>query len=95
MIQYLITRFPLRLAITNVTGVLFADMGAVWTDSHFKGGSSSGGANHLQDIKTGFGFGWRANLLGFMLLRYDLAWTTDWDTVSAKPTYYFSFGADF
>jgi hypothetical protein len=95
MIQYFVMRFPLRFAITNVTGVIFADMGAAWNDSDFKGGSSAGGKSRLLDIKTGFGFGWRANLLGFILLRYDLAWTTDFAGVSDKPTSYFSFGADF
>ena len=44
--------------------------------------------------EMGFGAGMRLNL-GFFLLRYDLAWATDFDQVSAHPSSYFSFGADF
>ena len=95
MIQYFVTRFPLALAITNVTGSMFLDMGSAWTNSNFKGGTSQGGSSRLVDIKTGFGFGMRANMFGFVLLRYDLAWSTDWGSISAHPTYYFSLGADF
>ncbi len=94
MIEYFIMRFPLPLAIRNVMGAVFYDMGAAWTNDHFKGGTSEGGRNRLKDIKTGFGFGMRVNL-GFLLLRYDLAWSTDFYHVSSKPTSYFSFGADF
>jgi Tol biopolymer transport system component len=93
MIDYFIMRFPLPIAITRVTGALFWDFGAAWDDGNFKGGTSDGGAR-LKDIKSGFGFGMRANL-GFLLLRYDLAWSTDYQKVSDKPTSYFSFGADF
>lgn len=93
MIDYFAMRFPLPLVISRVQGTIFTDIGAAWFYDDFKGGSSEGG-NHLQDIKTGFGFGMRANL-GFLLLRYDLAWSTDFDYVSDKPSYYFSLGADF
>jgi hypothetical protein len=30
-----------------------------------------------------------------MLLRYDVAWQTDFYDVSDRPKHYFSFGADF
>jgi Tol biopolymer transport system component len=93
MIEYFLMRFPIPIAISRVTGALFWDFGAAWDDGNFKGGSSEGGG-HLQDIKSGFGFGMRANL-GFLLLRYDLAWSTDYQDVSDKPTSYFSLGADF
>ncbi|RKX20206.1 MAG: hypothetical protein DRP35_06425, partial [Candidatus Zixiibacteriota bacterium] len=93
MIDYFAMRFPLPLVISRVQGAIFTDIGTAWYYDDFKGGSSEGG-NHLQDIKTGFGFGMRANL-GFLLLRYDLAWLTDFNYVSDKPSYYFSLGADF
>ena len=93
LIDYFIMRFPLAIALQQVKGVAFADIGAAWNGSDFKGGTSSNGG-HLQDIKMGFGFGMRLNL-GFLLLRYDLAWNTDFQDVSAHPTSYFSFGADF
>ncbi|MDH4155822.1 MAG: hypothetical protein OEW00_00910, partial [candidate division Zixibacteria bacterium] len=94
MIDYFAMRFPLPLQLSRVQGVVFTDMGAAWFGSDFKGGTSQGGNSRLVDIKTGFGFGMRANL-GFLVLRYDLAWSTDFDQISDKPSYYFSFGADF
>lgn len=93
MIEYLVMRFPLSLVIANVGGAIFADLGAAWTDRNFKFGTTQGGLR-LIDTRSGFGFGMRANM-GFILLRYDLAWSTDFSKVSDKPTYYFSFGADF
>lgn len=94
MIDYLAMRFPLPLILSRVQGVIFTDYGAAWYGDQFKGGTSQDGPSRLQDIKSGFGFGMRANL-GFFVLRYDLAWATDYNTVSDKPTSYFSFGADF
>lgn len=93
MIDYFVMRFPLAIAITNVTGAIFYDMGSTWTSDNFKFGTTAGGS-HLKDVKAGFGFGMRANL-GFILIRYDLAWSTDYRSVSDKPFYYFSLGADF
>ena len=94
MIEYFAMRFPLPLVISRVVGVLFTDIGAAWYDNDFKGGTSAGGHNRLQDLKVGFGFGMRANL-GFIVLRYDAAWGTDFYTVSEKSSHYFSLGADF
>ena len=95
MVQYFAMRYPLPLVLSNIAGVVYTDIGAAWFGNQFKGGSSEGGDSHLQDIKTGFGFGMRINLFGFALLRYDVAWSTDWRDVSDRPTTYFSFGADF
>ncbi|MBD3401497.1 hypothetical protein GF420_01270 [candidate division GN15 bacterium] len=95
MIQYFVMRYPLPIILANVNGAIFTDIGAAWNDNNFKGGTSADGPSRLQDIKTGFGFGLRANLFGFVLLRYDLAWSTDFANVSDRPTSYFSFGADF
>lgn len=94
MIEYFAMRYPLPLVISRVVGAVFIDMGAAWTGSNFKGGRTDGGINRLQDVKTGFGFGMRANF-GFLVLRYDLAWSTNFYTVSDKPSHYFSLGADF
>jgi Tol biopolymer transport system component len=92
-IDYLKMNFPLPFSIRYVTGAIFLDFGSAWDENNFKGGSSLGG-DHLQDIKSSFGFGIRANL-GFLVLRYDLAWRTDYNSVAAHPKYYFSLGADF
>jgi len=94
MIEYFAMRFPLPLVLSRVTGAIFTDIGAAWYGDDFKGGTSEGGDSRFQDIYTGFGFGMRANL-GIFVLRYDLAWSTDFSHVSDKPSYYFSFGADF
>ena len=89
MIDYFAMRFPLALTISRVGGAIFLDMGSAWEGSNFKGGTTTGGIDnnktHLLDIKSGFGFGMRANL-GFILLRYDIAWSTDFYNVSDKPT---------
>ncbi|MEW5923752.1 MAG: hypothetical protein AB1746_07180 [Candidatus Zixiibacteriota bacterium] len=93
-VDYLKMNFPLPLTIGYVTGNWFYDMGAAWEGDNFKGGTSADGSSRLQDIKSAFGFGIRANL-GIFVLRYDLAWNTDWATVAAHPKSYFSIGADF
>jgi len=94
-IQLLAIKYPLPLVLSNVTGAVFVDMGAAWDGSDFKLGSSASGHSRFEDVKTGFGFGIRMNFFGFALLRYDLAWSTDFYQVSDEPTSYFSFGADF
>jgi Tol biopolymer transport system component len=90
-VDYLQMNFPLPLSVRYVTGAIFYDMGAAWSnDDAFKGITEG----HFQDIKASFGFGIRANL-GIFVLRYDLAWRTDFRTVADHPRYYFSLGADF
>jgi hypothetical protein len=95
LIQVLALKYPLPLVFQNVQGTIFTDMGAAWNGSRFKGGATVDGRDRLQDIHTGFGCGMRINVGGLALLRYDVAWSTDFDTVSAHPTHYFSLGADF
>lgn len=94
MIEYFAMKFPLPLVLSRVGGAIFMDMGAAWDDGNFKGGTSEGGRDRLLDIKSGFGFGMRANL-GFILLRWDVAWSTDFYDVADRPNHYFSVGADF
>ncbi len=93
-VEHFVMRFPLPLSIHYINGALFYDMGAAWDENkYFKGGTTKGGSK-LKDIKAGFGFGARANL-GFFVLRYDAAWSTDFDSVSPKPRHYLSLGAEF
>jgi outer membrane protein assembly factor BamA len=93
-IDYLIVHWPLRFGISGVNGALFVDAAAAWDDTDaFKGGTTKGGSR-LRDLKTGFGCGSRANL-GIFVLRFDVAWRTDFQDVSAKPKTYFSLGAEF
>ena len=93
-IDYLIVHWPLRFGISGVNGALFVDAAAAWDETEsFKGGTTKGGS-HLRDLKTGFGFGSRANL-GIFVLRFDVAWKTDFQDISDKPKTYFSLGAEF
>ncbi len=93
-VDYLKVDFPLPMAIRYVTGALFYDMGSAWENDGAWRGISTAGGTHLEDIKSAFGFGIRANL-GIFVLRYDLAWKTNLNDVAAHPKYYFSLGADF
>ncbi|MFH2035338.1 MAG: BamA/TamA family outer membrane protein [Candidatus Zixiibacteriota bacterium] len=93
-VEYLKMNFPLPMTIGYITGNWFFDAGATWDDStKFRLGTSEDGGR-LLDLKTSFGFGIRANL-GIFVLRYDLAWKTDFNDVAAHPKNYFSIGADF
>ncbi len=93
MIDYFVLRFPITIVLSRVQGAIFFDAGSAWFGNNFKGGTSDG-HSRLNDIKAGFGMGMRANL-GIFVLRYDLAWKTDFNTIADKSTSYFSFGADF
>jgi hypothetical protein len=100
MIRYLILGWPLPLGLQNVRGALFTDIGAAWEGKLGKYerfhafNKSSGLLPGLDDLLMGYGFGSRANL-GFLLLRLDVAWTTDLENSSSRPRYYFSLGTEF
>ena len=94
LIDYFALHFPLPLVFSRIQGLFFTDIGSAWNNSDFKGGVSDNGNGRLNDIKMGFGTGLRLNL-GFILLRYDLAWSTDLDSIFPHTTSYFSAGADF
>lgn len=93
-VEYFAMRFPLPMVLSQIGGVLFADVGGAWDEgSRFRGASTAGGF-HLEDLKAAFGYGLRANL-GFVVLRFDQAWRTDLDRVGPRPAFYFSLGGDF
>lgn len=93
-VDYFIVKFPLPIVITQMRGAVFLDVGAAWDENVlFKGATSSNGPTRLTGIKSGFGYGMRVNL-GFMVMKFDQAWKTDLNRVSA-PKYYFSLGAEF
>ena len=96
MIRYLVLGWPLSIGLTNVRGALFADIGGAWyDDTKFKPFRiRSNGYPVLNDLIMGYGFGSRANL-GFLLMRFDVAWPTDGYRSSPKPRYYLSLGAEF
>jgi len=94
LIRYFIMGWPLPLGFSNIRGALFIDSGSAWDNSDFKPFKFSPGSIQLDDLFMGYGIGARMNL-GFFLLRFDVAWTSDWIESSKKPKYYFSFGPEF
>lgn len=94
VIRYLQMGWPLPLTLADVRGALFTDIGAAWFDDTFKLTTrDDAGRRRLYDLQTAYGFGWRSNL-GFLLLRWDVAWSTD-GVDTSKPRYYFSLGAEY
>ncbi|MDZ7267927.1 MAG: BamA/TamA family outer membrane protein [candidate division KSB1 bacterium] len=99
LIRQLQLGWPLPLALANVRGTLFTDLGAAW---HGKFGRheafqpfrrSPSLLPTLHDLQMGYGLGARSNL-GFLLFRFDVAWKTNLNQASSKPRYYFSLGAE-
>ncbi len=95
------THFPPPMLLSRIEGVMFLDAGAAWYSGQkfqpFSGvddpNTTQVEGSRLKDLKSGFGFGARANL-GLFVLRFDTAWKTTLEHTSS-PRYYFSFGADF
>jgi len=93
-IQYLVTG-GVPIALNNITGATFLDVGSAWTDNAaYKGiGKSDNNITVTKDLLIGTGFGLRMILFG-LPLKIDVAWSYNYDTFS-PPKYYFSLGTDF
>ncbi len=100
LIRYLILGWPLPLGFQNIRGALFTDVGAAWQGKwrryeRFRPFKKAGGmVPELEGLALGYGLGASANL-GFLLLRWDLAWSTNLHQSSAKPISYLSVGTEF
>ena len=95
LIRYFILGWPLPIGFQNIRGVMFSDIGAAWYDNNFRGIDATGkGSPALNDIFLGYGFGARMNL-GFLVLRFDIAWTSDIANYTDGPFYYISIGPEF
>ena len=98
LIRYLILGWPLPLGFQNIRGVVFLDVGSAWYDDEKWQPLASEPRGLIQlngeQASAGFGFGTRLNL-GFFLLKYDVAWNTDFSITADKPMHYFTFGAEF
>ncbi|MFZ5517377.1 MAG: peptidase MA family metallohydrolase [Candidatus Zhuqueibacterota bacterium] len=95
LIRYFLMGWPLPIGFQNIRGVLFADTGAAWNGSNFKGSSSTdGGWPALHDIFLGYGFGARMNM-GFFVFQFDVAWSSDLANYTNGPYYYISLGPEF
>ncbi|MBN1351264.1 PD40 domain-containing protein [candidate division KSB1 bacterium] len=99
LIRYFILGWPLPIGFQNIRGALFADLGSAWYDDEsyqpFLKTGSGGVRLNPEYIMMGYGLGTRMNL-GFFILRFDIAWTSDWTSAGSKPKakYYFSLGAE-
>jgi Tol biopolymer transport system component len=94
-VHYLILGFPLPMGFQDIRGAVFMDVGSAWNDDKaFKPFESNpSGGFRLKDLAAGYGFGVRMNL-GYFILRYDLAWGTNFASTT-HPINYFSLGAEF
>ncbi|MGE5313134.1 MAG: peptidase MA family metallohydrolase [Acidobacteriota bacterium] len=93
-IRYLVTG-GLPLALQNITGLFFTDIGSSWTnDKAYRAiGTNANGDKVTQDLLIGMGTGLRFFIFG-LPLKMDVAWSYDLHGFSV-PKYYFSLGGDF
>ncbi len=93
-IQYLVTG-GLPIALGNITGATFLDIGSSWTvDKQYRGFKTDAGGNTVaEDLLIGTGMGVRMFLFG-LPLKIDVAWSFSGSSFSV-PKYYFSLGGDF
>ncbi len=93
-IQYLVTG-GLPIALGNITGATFLDVGSSWTDENaYRAFTRDVNGNTVtQDLLIGTGMGVRMFLFG-LPLKIDVAWSYGGSSFSV-PKYYFSLGGDF
>jgi len=93
-VKYLSLGWPFPLVMGGIQGVSFLDLGSAWYPGQFHPFQNTT-LNGLgfDDLVGGYGCGTRL-ILGYFLLKIDVAWRFDLDTVS-KPIWYFSLGLDF
>ncbi|MBN2417582.1 PD40 domain-containing protein [bacterium] len=96
LVQYLILGWPLPIGFQNIRGALFFDMGSAWDNDRdwkpFR--KDREGRVVMNDLAAGMGVGLRVNL-GFFLIKYDIAWRTDFADVGTHPVHYFTLGAEY
>jgi Tol biopolymer transport system component len=93
LFRYLILGL-LPLGFQNIQGVLFTDIGTVWTDNRkLQFFEKVDDRLRTKDLLIGLGFGTRIFLLYFPV-KFDVAWSYDMQKFS-KPKFYISLGADF
>ncbi len=84
----------LPFGFQNVQGVLFTDIGTVWTDNKkLQLFEKVDDRIKTKDLLVGLGIGTRIFLLYFPV-KFDVAWSYDMQKFS-KPKFYISLGADF
>lgn len=84
----------LPLGFQNIQGVLFTDIGTVWSNNKsLQFFQKTNGSLATKDLLIGMGVGTRLFFLYFPL-KFDVAWSYDLQKFS-QPKYYISIGADF
>lgn len=83
--------FPLPLEFRNIRGVLFADLGGIYTDD-FKVYETDGGF-HLQDLKLGIGGGVRFSFM-YLIFKFDWARAYDFSDFTDDWKFYFTIGPE-
>lgn len=84
---------PVPIGVFNLRGVAFADGGVIWNDDRpLEWKPLRTAVQPHNGFATGFGGGIRT-AVAFMILKLDVAWSTDFVGVSA-PRYYFSIGPE-
>jgi Tol biopolymer transport system component len=66
--------WPFPLSIGKIGGALFADMGSAWDGSYEYRDKETG---RWEDLRTDAGFGFRAVICPFIILKLDFAWPFD------------------
>jgi outer membrane protein assembly factor BamA len=94
LVDALFLGWPGRIGIGGVGAVAFFDVGSAFDDGFRPFGTTSHGNFQLNDLNADIGFGIRANL-GFLPLKFDWAWKTDFVTTGGDAQYTFSIGPDF
>lgn len=83
-IDYLGIKFPfLSMVFPGIRGALFFDAGNAWNGNNYEG------------LIGSFGYGFRFNLGGFLVLRLDVGKKTDFESVNKDWFTQFFFGWDF
>ncbi len=93
LVDYLIFGWPGRWGLSGIGATLFFDAGAAWDDDLKFFGHLNDGSWGLNGLHADYGFGIRT-LIGFLPLRFDWAWKTDFRGVK-KPVFHFSIGPEF
>jgi outer membrane protein assembly factor BamA len=92
IIHYLVTGWPFNMALVNLRGVMFTDIGTAWYQD--RGYDAADEDGHLRDLMLGYGWGTRLDI-GFALLKFDWAWSSTLDGNPVGPQLYLTLGADF
>ena len=90
LIPFIQLGFP-PIALGNIMGVMFTDVGSAWTK--FYDFRAVGDDGTLDDVVAGYGVGTRIFFLG-LLFKYDVAWRFDFGSRNDE-IHYFSMGIDF